>query len=54
MTSKFLHYRLKKDESFSIPGFNVMRKHGLNGYRAVMIGIKNGIEFKKTPELGTN
>jgi exonuclease III len=45
---------LKENESFSNPGFNIMRKDGLNGYRGVMIGIKNGIEFKKTPELGTN
>jgi exonuclease III len=47
---------LKEDESFSIPGFNIMRKGGLIGYRGggVMIGIKNGIEFKKTQELGTD
>jgi hypothetical protein len=37
---------LKEDESFSIPGFNIMRKDGLNGYRGV-ISINNGIEFKK-------
>jgi exonuclease III len=43
-----------EDESFSIPGFNIMRKDGLNGYRGVMISIKNGTEFKKTLELGTD
>jgi exonuclease III len=45
---------LKEDESFSIPGFNIMRKDGLNEYREVMISIKNGTEFKKTLELGTD
>jgi exonuclease III len=42
---------LKEDESFSIPGLNIMRKYG---YRGVMISIKNGIEFKKTLELSTD
>jgi hypothetical protein len=31
-----------------------MRKDGLNEYREVMISIKNGTEFKKTLELGTD
>jgi exonuclease III len=31
-----------------------MRKDGLNGYRGVMISIKNGTKFKKTLELGTD
>jgi hypothetical protein len=36
------------------PSLAIMKKGRLNGYRGVMIGIKNGIEFKKTLELGTD
>jgi hypothetical protein len=40
----------QEDESFSIPEFKNFEKDGLNG----SIGIKNGIEFKNTLELGTD
>jgi exonuclease III len=43
---------LKEDEVFSIRGYNILHHDGTDGYRGVLIGIKNSIQFKKTLERG--